>query len=179
MRNLFSPYNPAKQTMINYLTRRNTVSSKEIKLHALKNDLEKFCWKVADIGLDKNSDGLIEQSLMEHSYRNLILEFKKNKTGSIIQTNKAGKKLFYLFDWQIDGKESLLIISSEHSLFELKPKWKIRINSKGLLLFYEIKLPYENVKVVMSLEKQRKLKKHSPTVYLANYFLSLFSFLTI
>ena len=165
--------------MINYLNRRRVLSSKATKLATFKNDLQKFSWKIADIGLDKNNDGLIEQSLLEHCYKNLILEFEKNKTGSLIQTDKAGKKSFYLFDWQIDFKECSIIISSEHSLFELKPKWKIKVNPKGLLLFYEIKLPRDNVKVAMSLEKQQRLRKHYPASYLGNYLLSLLSYITI
>ena len=165
--------------MINYLNRRNTPSLKASKLASFKNDLQKFSWKISDIGVDKNNDGLIEQSLLECSYRNLIMEFEKNETGSIIQTTKAGKKIFYLFDWQIDYQASLLIISSEHSLFELKPKWKIKIQTKGLLLFYEIKLRDEKVKVAMALEKQRRLKNHTVSFRPKNYLHALFSFIAV
>lgn len=147
--------------MINYLNRKAAVSSKQIRLATLKNDLQRFAWKIADIGVDNNNDGLIELSLLDYSCRNLILQFERNKSGSIVQTNKAGRKFFYLFDWEIDYRQSLLIISSEHSLFALKPKWKFRPMANGLLLFYDIKLSCENVKIALSLEKVQKTKKAS------------------
>jgi hypothetical protein len=139
-----------------------------------KRKFSSFVWKIADIGLDNAQDGIIEQSLLENSYRNLELIFHKDQSGVIVQ-KKEVEPLSFLFGWEVDNENSSVAIFSEHPLFRMKTKWSIQqLSYKELRLSYSIKLAEQNITVMMRMEGDRIKRRIRAKAFLQMILLPLF-----
>lgn len=146
-------------------TTRNTPS---------KRKLAAYVWKIADIGLDNDQDGIIEQSLIENSCRNLEFIFHKDYTGVIIQKNET-EALTFLFKWEINYKNPFITIIGEHPLFCIKTKWSIQQGSNyELRLSYSIKLSGQLVTVLMRMKGNRIRRRIRTKQFLQMILLPLF-----
>lgn len=139
-----------------------------------KRKLAAFVWKITDIGLDNDQDGIIEQSLIENSCRNLELIFHKHHTGVIIQKNET-EALTFSLEWKINYEHSFITIISEHPLFCMKTKWSIQQSSYyELRLSYSIKLSGQLITVMMRMKGNRIRRRIDAKEFLQMILLPLF-----
>jgi hypothetical protein len=140
-----------------------------------KRKLSAFVWKINDLGLDNERDGIIEQSLLETSYRNLELRFHEKTTGIIVQKNESQQSSIFSFQWELDQKNSFITILSEHPLFCIKTKWKMQqVRHNELQLSYQIRLHDGIITVLMILKGDRIKKRNNARKFLEMVILPLF-----
>jgi hypothetical protein len=152
------------------LQKRNAINTVR-----LTRQLQKFHWEISDLGLDNDFDGRIEQSMLEGSFKNLVLKFERNKNGEIAPKRGTARHTPHSFEWEVDFKTASLTIYSEHPLFHLKTKWKGRlIDSAQLQLFYKLKISGETLIVSMLLRKGRVKRRNRIKSFIERNVLPLF-----
>ena len=153
----------------------NLLERNAINTFQLTRQLQKFHWEISDLGLDNDFDGRIEQSMLEGSFKNVALKFEENNIGDIVTKTGTADHILNSFEWEVDFKTASLTIYSDHPLFHLKTKWKVRlVDSNQLQLFYKLKISGGTLIVLMLLRKGRAKRRSRIKSFIERNVLPLF-----